>query len=271
MKILHDLTALDPALRSGAVTIGNFDGVHQGHARIIARLRKLAERVGGPAIVFTFDPHPVRLLRPTETPPPLTWTDRKAELLTELGIDAMVAYPTDEALLRLSPTEFFDRIVRRHLDAQAMVEGPNFHFGRQRAGNIDVLGELTQAAGMLLEVVEPLIVDGEIVSSSACETGCMREPWRKRGGCSRLLTVCAAWWCMEPAGRQDRFSDRESGRHRHLAAGGRRLCGTCFYSWSSVAGCHQYRHKSYVWRARFESGSPRDRLARPVISPAAGD
>jgi riboflavin kinase/FMN adenylyltransferase len=166
VKIINDLTALDPALRSGAVTIGNFDGVHQGHARIIARLRKLAERVGGPAIVFTFDPHPVRLLRPAEAPPPLTWTDRKAELLADLGIDAMVAYPTDEALLRLSPTEFFDRIVRQQLDARAMVEGPNFHFGRSRAGNIDVLRELAQAAGMLLDVVEPLIVDGEIVSSS---------------------------------------------------------------------------------------------------------
>ncbi len=64
VKIITDLKALDASLRSGAVSIGNFDGVHLGHARIVARLKTLAARVGGPAVVFTFDPHPVRLLRP---------------------------------------------------------------------------------------------------------------------------------------------------------------------------------------------------------------
>ena len=83
------------------MAIGNFDGVHRGHARIVERLRAMAREVGGPAVVFTFDPHPVRLLRPAEAPPPLTWTDRKAELLADLGVDAVIAYPTDEALLRL--------------------------------------------------------------------------------------------------------------------------------------------------------------------------
>ena len=64
-------------------------------------------------MVFTFDPHPVRLLRPAEAPPPLTWTDRKAELLASLGVDAIIAYPTDEALLQLDAGQFFERIVRR--------------------------------------------------------------------------------------------------------------------------------------------------------------
>ena len=77
-------------------------------------------------MVFTFDPHPVRLLRPSEAPPPLTWTDRKAELLDALGVDAVIAYPTDEALLQLSAEAFFNQIVRQQLDARAMVEGPNF-------------------------------------------------------------------------------------------------------------------------------------------------
>ena len=122
--------------------------------------------VGGPAIVFTFDPHPVRLLRPNNAPPPLTWTDRKAELLAELGVDTMIAYPTDEALLQLTPDEFFQRIVRDTLQAQAMVEGPNFFFGHDRAGNVEVLGQLCKAAGISLEVVEPVIVDGQPVSSS---------------------------------------------------------------------------------------------------------
>jgi riboflavin kinase/FMN adenylyltransferase len=166
VKLLRQVTNLPSELRAGAVAIGNFDGVHLGHARIVGRVIEKARELGGPALVFTFDPHPVRLLRPAEAPPPLTWTDRKAELLAELGIDAVVAYPTDDELLRLSPQEFFERIVRDQLDARGMVEGPNFCFGRARSGTIDVLRRLTQESGISLDVVEPLSVDGQYVSSS---------------------------------------------------------------------------------------------------------
>src|SRR5688500_8041427 len=166
MRLLRTLDNLPADLRRGAVTIGNFDGVHRGHARIVERLLASARDVGGPAVVFTFDPHPVRLLRPQDAPPPLTWTDRKAQLLDELGVTAVIAYPTDEALLALSPQEFFDRIVRQRLEAQAMVEGPNFFFGCGRAGNIDVLGQLCGVAGVSLDIVQPLTIGGQYVSSS---------------------------------------------------------------------------------------------------------
>lgn len=166
MKLLRSLDELTADLRGGAVAIGNFDGVHRGHARIVERLLVQARRVGGPGIVFTFDPHPVRLLRPEACPPPLTWTDRKADLLSELGVDAMIAYPTNEALLSLSPEVFFQQIVRQALDARAIVEGPNFYFGRGRAGDIASLGRLCGEFGLTLEVVEPIEVGGEIVSSS---------------------------------------------------------------------------------------------------------
>jgi riboflavin kinase/FMN adenylyltransferase len=166
MKLVRSLTEIGMELTRGAVSIGNFDGVHQGHARIIQELCSQAARVGGPAVVFTFDPHPVRLLRPAETPPPLTWTDRKADLLAELGCDALVAYPTDEGLLALSPREFLDRIIRQRLGAQAIVEGANFQFGRGRAGTIEVLRALANESGMTLSVVDPVILDGEPVSSS---------------------------------------------------------------------------------------------------------
>ncbi len=148
MKLLRSLDELTADLRGGAVAIGNFDGVHRGHARIVERLLVQARRVGGPGIVFTFDPHPVRLLRPEACPPPLTWTDRKADLLSELGVDAMIAYPTNEALLSLSPEVFFQQIVRQALDARAIVEGPNFYFGRGRAGDIASLGRLCGEFGL---------------------------------------------------------------------------------------------------------------------------
>jgi riboflavin kinase/FMN adenylyltransferase len=166
MHIIRQLDNLPAEARGGAVAIGNFDGVHRGHVEIVRRLLERAGNVAGPAIVFTFDPHPVRLLRPEQCPPPLTWTERKAELLAAHGVDWIVAYPTDEALLRLSAQEFFDQIVRDKLAARAMVEGPNFFFGHNREGTIERLGELTAAAGMTLDVVPPVEEDGGLVSSS---------------------------------------------------------------------------------------------------------
>ena len=164
--LLRSLDDVTERFRGGAVAIGNFDGVHRGHACLVARLIAQARAVGGPAVVFTFDPHPVQILRPDVAPPPLTWAERKAELLSALGVDAMIAYPTDEALLGLSAREFFDRVVAAGLQARAVVEGGNFCFGRQRTGNVRVLGEFCAAAGIRLEVVEPVPVQGAVVSSS---------------------------------------------------------------------------------------------------------
>jgi riboflavin kinase/FMN adenylyltransferase len=166
MHIIRHLDALPAEARGGAVSIGNFDGVHRGHIEIVRRLLKRANDVAGPAIVFTFDPHPVRILRPEQSPPPLTWTERKAELLEAHGVDWIVAYPTDESLLQLSADEFFRRIVRGALGARALVEGPNFFFGHNREGTIERLQQLTADAGMTLDVVRPVDVDGGLVSSS---------------------------------------------------------------------------------------------------------
>ncbi len=166
MRIFRNLDDVGQSLRRGAVAIGNFDGVHVGHARIAGRLVDRARQLGGAAVVFTFDPHPVQILRPHKAPPPLTWTDRKAALLAELGVDAVVAYPTDEALLRLDAREFFDEMIRRRLDARAIVEGTNFLFGRGRQGNVELLRGLCREAGIQLEVVEPVTLDGQLVSSS---------------------------------------------------------------------------------------------------------
>lgn len=192
VQLIQDLDDLTTAQRGGAIAIGNFDGVHRGHANIVSRLCERANEVGGPSVVLTFDPHPVRLLRPAEVPPPLTWTDRKANLLAEQGVDYIIAYPTDLALLQLTPSDFFERIVRKLLDAQAIVEGPNFFFGHNREGDIDLLADLARHAQISLDIVEATEVDNEIVSSSrirkmiaAGDVGPARilltQPYRIRG------------------------------------------------------------------------------------------
>ena len=188
----HNLNDFPDWLRGGAVAIGNFDGVHLGHARLVERLRVMAKLVGGPAVVFTFDPSPTRVLRPDAAPEPLLWLGRKVEILAELGADAVFAYPTDKHFLGMEARDFFDGIIRAQFDARAMVEGPNFFFGRNRSGNVEVLRRFCAEAGVKFEVAEPVEVGGQIVSSSRVrslvmagrldEVGAMLgRPYRIRG------------------------------------------------------------------------------------------
>ena len=165
MRILHGFE--DPsAYRGGFVAIGNFDGVHRGHQSMIGTLMRNARAAGVPGVVFTFDPHPIAILRAGHTPPSLTTTARKLELLERCGVDCAIVYPTDRQLLDLTPQEFFDRIILEELFAAGLVEGPNFYFGHNRAGNVQVLEEFCRVAGIKLDVVPPVTVGDRLVSSS---------------------------------------------------------------------------------------------------------
>lgn len=165
MILVRRIADLPPDFRGGALAIGNFDGVHRGHAVIAQRLLAKAKEVGGKSLAFTFDPHPAALLR-GKSPPPLTTTERKAELLGELGVEGMVAYPTDHRLLGLAPEAFFQEIIVEQLAARTMIEGPDFRFGHQRAGTIDHLQALCDRRQMTLEIVPPLVDGSAAVSSS---------------------------------------------------------------------------------------------------------
>jgi riboflavin kinase/FMN adenylyltransferase len=164
--LFRSLDDLPGRFRGGVVSIGNFDGVHLGHAEIIGRLVEMGRQVAGPAVVLTFDPHPACLLRPERAPTPLCWTERKADLLAALGAEAVVAYPTTLDLLHQEPREFFDQIVVGRLAARGLLEGRNFFFGHDRHGTVEVLRRFCAEAGMPLEVVEPRTVGQEAVSSS---------------------------------------------------------------------------------------------------------
>jgi riboflavin kinase/FMN adenylyltransferase len=148
------------------VTIGNFDGVHRGHAALLARLKEIATTNGCPAVAVTFDPHPLSILRPELFQPTLTTIEERASLLQNNGADHVVVLRTQAGLLHLSADDFFHRVVRENLQARGLVEGPNFGFGRNRQGNVDLLARYCAEAGMAFEVVQPLAIGGVIVSSS---------------------------------------------------------------------------------------------------------
>lgn len=166
MEVVSDLQLQPASWGGGAVTIGNFDGVHRGHRSLIQRLQAEARRVSGPAVAVTFSPHPIQILRPGQLPPPLSTLDRKLELLEEAGVDICITYPTTPELLALSAEQFFQQVVVRQLDARAVVEGPNFHFGRDRQGDTKLLEALTRQQGISLAVVEPQRQGGAYISSS---------------------------------------------------------------------------------------------------------
>ena len=146
--------------------MGNFDGVHRGHAAIVARLRGLAGRLGVPAVVLTFDPHPAALVRPDSAPVPLTTPDRRAALLLDLGVDAVLVQPATPDLMALSAERFYADILRQRLHARGIVEGEDFRFGAGRAGDVGMLRDLCDRDGVTLETVAPVMLDGQAVSSS---------------------------------------------------------------------------------------------------------
>jgi riboflavin kinase/FMN adenylyltransferase len=148
------------------VAVGNFDGVHLGHAAIARRLRRAADRAGVPALAVTFDPHPAAIVRPESAPVPLTTPARRAELLLALGLDAVLVQPADAALLGLEPAAFYAWMLRDRLAAVAIVEGHDFRFGAGRAGDVELLASLAAADQAVVEVVEPVVAAGEPVSSS---------------------------------------------------------------------------------------------------------
>lgn len=119
-----------------------------------------------PAVVFTFEPHPIHLLRPEHAPPELMSIEQRADVLQSLGVDCVIAYPTDHALLNLSAEEFFQQVLCDQLHARGLVEGPNFYFGKNRAGNVTLLESFCNRAGIFFKVVESGLCDGRMISSS---------------------------------------------------------------------------------------------------------
>lgn len=164
MRIFRTLDELTDT-RGCVVSVGNFDGVHRGHLRLLETLRATANALGVAACVFTFDPHPGSVLGGGVVPP-ITWLERKLAILSQAGVDWLVVYPTDRQLLELSPEGFFVEILLKRLRIKGIVEGEDFCFGQGRSGDIRLLSELCKRHGLVCEAVPPVMWEGAPVSSS---------------------------------------------------------------------------------------------------------
>lgn len=152
--------------KGSCVTIGNFDGVHIGHQRLIARVRDLAAGFGLPSVVITFEPHPLRFFTGKKTPPFITLYEQRSELIRALGIDHLLCLEFNQELASMSPEDFVRRILVEGLHVRELVIGYDYAFGKGRGGNYSLLTRLGQQWGFGVEQLEPVMVDQAIVSST---------------------------------------------------------------------------------------------------------
>jgi riboflavin kinase / FMN adenylyltransferase len=149
------------------VTIGVFDGVHRGHQRIVARAVAAARDLGLPLVVVTFDPHPAGVIRPGSYPAMLCSLRRRAQLLGELGADAVCVLAFTLEFSQLSPDEFVRAVLAERLHTRRVVVGENFRFGHRAAGDLARLAELGEKHDFQAEGIPLLAQDGVTMSSSA--------------------------------------------------------------------------------------------------------
>ncbi|MCL2701554.1 MAG: riboflavin biosynthesis protein RibF [Phycisphaerae bacterium] len=190
-RIIYDIRSIPASLRGGVLTIGNFDGVHRGHQRILRACRVAADARRVPVVAMTFDPLPEAVLFPHEEPPPLIVppTERYRRLLAH-GTDAVIVLPVTPDLLALPAREFVDELLVKPLAPTRVVEGANFFFGRRRGGNIVTLETMGFSRGFSVDVVDSaavtlgqgqrrisstlireLIRDGRVEDAAACLDG----------------------------------------------------------------------------------------------------
>jgi len=155
MKVLTARADFARARKGCVLTIGNFDGVHVGHQEILRTARRLAEESGTEMVVMTFDPHPVAVLRPEKAPGVLTPLSLKLHLLKDYADQCIIVLEDSRELLKLSPQDFVDEFLMATIQPSIIVEGDDFNFGADRAGDVNTLSRLGRDRGFRVVVVPP--------------------------------------------------------------------------------------------------------------------
>ncbi len=164
--IYRSLTDTPASFGPSAITIGNFDGVHGGHRKILRRVAALAREEGWKGAALTFDPHPAKLLAPSNAPRLLTTLEQRTRIMLEQGIDQILILPFTLELAALSPEEFVREILVDKLGARAVLVGSNFRFGKRAAGDAATLEQLGERYSFETDILAPVIWRKRVISSS---------------------------------------------------------------------------------------------------------
>lgn len=166
MRFLDHRDPLPESLRGAIVALGNFDGFHLGHQAVAGEAIHWARAEGRPAIIATFDPHPVRHFKPDAAPFRLTTLEQRQELYLAAGATAMLVFHFDGQLAGTTAEDFVKRLLAEHLGVAGVVTGEDFTFGKARGGNFEKLVELGREVGIEARAVAPVMDGGQPVSSS---------------------------------------------------------------------------------------------------------
>jgi riboflavin kinase / FMN adenylyltransferase len=166
MQIFHKIGELPPDFGSTVASIGNFDGVHRAHRHVIAEIVGRAKQLQAKSVVVTFEPHPIRILRPDNNLKLLTPTSEKLRLLALTGVDAVLLLPFTRDLSLMTPHRFVHEILKTGLRAREVHEGYNFRFGHKASGSINTLGGIGREMGFEVHSYPEMRLRGEMVSSS---------------------------------------------------------------------------------------------------------
>jgi riboflavin kinase/FMN adenylyltransferase len=167
MEIIKDIVSLKKSYPNTVLTIGNYDGVHLGHQKILSMVGKKAEEINGTSMVMTFDPHPVKVIAPEKNVKLLTTPEEKARLIAKMGIDVLLFITFTKEFSQIAPDEFISEILVKKLNIREVIVGANYSFGKSKKGNIDLLRKRGKEFGFHATAVQDVMLHGNIVSSSS--------------------------------------------------------------------------------------------------------
>jgi riboflavin kinase/FMN adenylyltransferase len=166
MRVIHSLQELPPESGPSVVSVGNFDGVHRAHQQVLKQVVERARALRAQAVAVTFEPHPVRILRPDAAPKLITPLWRKLKLLGSAGLDTILVLPFTRDFSVIKPQEFASLVLRDSLHAVEVHEGANFHFGHKAEGNVERLSDFGHKLGFEVRIYPEMKIAGDPVSSS---------------------------------------------------------------------------------------------------------
>ncbi|MGL5123570.1 MAG: bifunctional riboflavin kinase/FAD synthetase [Fusobacteriaceae bacterium] len=182
MKIIDDIFRYSEKIEKAYVTIGNFDGVHLGHKKLIREAVKAAKKNEGVSVVFTFLNHPKEVINSVDALKLINTIEEKIYLLTKLGVDYVVLQPFTKEFLSLSGEAFVKKILHEYIDSKEIFVGFNFGFGKNRAYNVDDLRIFCLKYNMRVKEIKPVTIDGKIISSTLIRNTILNGDLQKING-----------------------------------------------------------------------------------------
>jgi len=167
MQVILNLNEIKKPLTNPVLTIGNFDGVHKGHLALFDRVKERAKAIAGQSVVMTFEPHPLKIMRPADGPQLITHTGQKLELIEKAGIDVIVCVSFDREFAAIPARDFVNNVLVKKIGIKEIVVGYDYTFGHNREGDINLLREIGNDFGFVVHLVGPIEIDHTLVSSTS--------------------------------------------------------------------------------------------------------